>query len=154
MQIILQEDVKGTGKKGDIIKVKDGHGRFLVNSKKAIIATPQALKQIQDKAGSEAHRHENAKNDALTLKGQIEKTTLKFTLKSGKDGKVFGSVTSADIEKEINAKLQSDLNNNTAKIDKKDIVLKEPIKFFGTHIVDIKLFASVTAKLNVEVVSE
>lgn len=147
MKVILIKDVKGTGKKGEVVEVSDGHGRnFLIKRGLAREATDSAVKENAAHKKSESKRKENAHAEAMELSKKIEGISLQFKVKSGEGGKVFGSVTSKDIAEALTKK--------GFKIDKKKIVLPNPIKTTGMKSVEIKLHPEVVAKLAVEVKSE
>ena len=132
MEVVLLEDVKALGKKGQIVKVSDGYGRnFILTKKLGIEATPKNLNDLKLQKANEA------KIAAEHLAAA--------SIKAGEGGKAFGSVSSKEIAKAIKDQLNLD-------IDKKKLVLPEPIKTFGTHEVPIKLHKEVTGKLAVKVV--
>lgn len=144
MKVILLQDVKGTGKKGDLVDVSDGFAQnFLLKQKKAKIADNTAINQknMADKA-KEFHYEQNlqqAKQLALKLKDVV----LTFEMKAGDNGKIFGSITSAEIADELVKK--------GFDISKKQIVLDNPIKFAGSYTVEAKLFVGVVGKFAVVV---
>ena len=142
MKVILLCDVKGTGKKGDLVEVSDGFAQnFLLKQKKAKVADNSAInqKQITDKA-KEVHYNQDKEN-AMALAKKLNEHTLHFSVKAGDNGKIFGSVTNAEIAEE--------LKKDGYEISKKQIVLESPIKYAGNYKVEIKLFTGITAKLNV-----
>jgi large subunit ribosomal protein L9 len=145
MKVILLQDVKSVGKKGDIVEVSDGYAKNCLFKKK--LGTPADSKNLNDlklkKANEEKVAAENLA-DAKEFAKVIEKKTVVVKLKAGEGGKTFGSVSSKEIAQE--AKTQHDMD-----IDKKKIVLSEPIKSFGTFDVPIKLHPEVTATLKVKV---
>ena len=145
MKVILLQDVKSVGKNGDIVDVSDGYAKNFIFKKK--FGTPADSKNLNDlklqKANEEKVAAENLEA-AKELSGQIASKIVVVSLKAGEGGKPFGSVSSKEIAEE--AKNQFGLD-----IDKKKIVLAEPIKAFGTHEVAIKLHPSVTATLRVKV---
>ncbi len=144
MKVILLQDIKGTGKKGDLVDVSDGFAQnFLLKQKKAKIADNTAInqKQMSDKA-KEFH-HEQDLQSARELAQKLKDVLLKFEMKAGDNGKIFGSITSAEIADE--------LKKQGFEISKKQIVLDSPIKFAGNYTVEAKLFVGVTAKIKVEV---
>lgn len=144
MKVILLEDIKGTGKKGQICEVSDGFARnFLLKNKKAKIADNSAINQktMQDNA-KDFHYKQDLQSAKETAKKLADKV-LHFQIKGGEKGKLFGSLTSAEIAE----KLAEDGFN----ISKKQINLQNPIKFAGKYIVDIKLFVGVSAKISVVV---
>lgn len=147
MKVILLEDVPSLGKAGDLVKISDGYGRnYLIPQKKAVIATEKSLKVIEHQKRLIQQRMEKAKKDAEKLGQQIENLSCTFAKTVGESGKLFGSVTSMDIE--------NYLKENGIKIDRKKISLEEPIKNLGMSNVPIKLHPEVTTHLKVWVVQE
>jgi len=148
MKVILQTDVKGMGKRGEIVNASDGHARnYLFPRKLAIPADKQNLNEHNLKKASEAHKKELEKQDAIRIKEKIEKLELAIKTKAGENGKTFGSITS----KEISENLEKEFGE---KVDKKKIVIKDPIKNIGEYTVELKLFEGVTAKLKINVTTE
>ena len=139
MEIVLLEDVKALGKKGQIVKVNDGYARnFILPKKLGVEATSKNLNDLKlQKANAE-------KVAAEQLAAKIEKLTVTLKMKAGEGGKAFGSVSSKEIAAAAADQLKLD-------IDKKKLVLPEPIKTFGNHEVPVKLHKDVTAKLTVKV---
>ncbi|MGA2315890.1 MAG: 50S ribosomal protein L9 [Thermodesulfobacteriota bacterium] len=147
MQIILLENILSLGKAGDLVKVSDGYGRnYLIPQKKAILATEKSLKVIEHQKRQVQQRIEKAKKDAEKLGQRIEKLSCTFVKPVGESGKLFGSVTSMDIE--------NYLKENEIEVDRKKISLEEPIKNLGVFTVPIKLHPEVTTHLKVWVVQE
>jgi len=148
MKVILQTDVKGVGKRGEIVNTSDGHARnYLFPKKLAIPADKQNLNEWNAKKSSEAHKKELEKESAIKIKEKIEPKTLTVKVKAGENGKTFGSITS----KEISENIQKEFGET---IDKKKIIIKEQIKQIGEYTVELKLFEGVIAKLKVFVVGE
>ena len=147
MQVILLENVPSLGKAGDLVKVSDGYGRnYLIPQKKAVLATERSLKVIEHQKRQVQQRMEKTKKDAEKMAQQIEKLSCTFTKTVGESGKVFGSVTSMDIE--------NYLKENGIGVDRKKISLEEPIKNLGVFTIPIKLHPEVAAHLKVWVVQE
>jgi len=147
MKVVLNQDVKGTGKKGQMVEVSDGYARnFLLRKNLAIEATQQNINNAEAKAKAEKHRQgvllQQAKEQAAKLEGQ--QVTLK--VKTGETGKLFGAVTN----KEIADVLQKQFGY---ELDKKKIVLAEPIKQAGSYQVELKPYANVSCKITVTVES-
>ncbi len=148
MEVVLLEDVKALGKKGDVVKVSDGYARnFILPKKLGVEATAKSLNELKlQKANAEkvaAKQYEEAK--ALAEKLAVSPVTL--AIKAGENGKAFGSVSGKEISKAVAEQLHLEL-------DKKKIVLPEPIKVLGVHEVAVKLHKDVSAKLTVKVVAE
>jgi len=147
MQLILLENVPSLGKAGDLVKVSDGYGRnYLIPQKKAVLATEKSLKVIEHQKRQVQQRMEKTKKDAEKMAKQIEKLSCTFAKTVGESGKLFGSVTSMDIE--------NYLKENGIEVDRKKISLEEPIKNLGMFTVPIKLHPEVAAHLKVWVVQE
>lgn len=146
MDIVLLEDVKALGKKGQIVKVNDGYARnFILPKKLGIEATTKNLNDLKLQKANEAKLAAEQLEAAKELADQISKTSITLSIRAGEGGRAFGSVSG----KEISAAISSQLNLD---IDKKKLVLPEPLKTFGSHEVPIKLHKDVTAKLIVKVV--
>jgi large subunit ribosomal protein L9 len=146
MKIILLQDVKSLGKKGDLVEVKDGYARNAILPKKlGIEATPKNMNDLKlQKANEEKVAAENLAA-AKALAEELKDKEIVLALKTGEGGKTFGSVSSKEISEEAKKQLGYD-------IDKKKIQLKESIKTLGVHNVSIKLHAKVTAELKVKIV--
>lgn len=148
MKVILLADVKAQGKKGDVIEVSEGYARnMLIKKKLAVEATPKALNDLKlQKQNKEKVDRENLEA-AKALAEEIAKWKVETKVKSGEGGRVFGSVSSKEIASAIKKQYNQD-------IDKKKIVLDEPIKSLGVHEVRVKLHPEVTATLSVHVGEE
>ncbi|MBE6025674.1 MAG: 50S ribosomal protein L9 [Clostridiales bacterium] len=147
MKVILLEDIRGSGKSGDVVNVSDGYARnMLIPRGLAVEATPQNIKQLEKKKEAIAKKFAEDKAAALEMKKKLEEITIEVKTKAGKNGKVFGSVTSADIAEALQAQ--------GFDVDKKKIQLDSPIKATGTTDVNVKLFTEVSGKVKVNVVSE
>jgi len=145
MKVILNEDIKGIGKKGQVIEVADGYGRnFLLKQKKAIMATAGGIKEvkvIKEKIDAKkAAELQEAKDFAAVLDGQ----EIVFYEKVGTEGRLFGAVTNKEVCEQINK--QFNLN-----LDKKKFELKDTIKHLGTEYCKIKIFPGVSAEIKVRV---
>lgn len=145
MKVILLQDVKALGKKGEIVSVNDGYARnFILPKKLGMEATNANLNDLKlQKANADKVAAENLAN-AKAFKDEIEGKTIRVTIKAGEGGKVFGSVTGKEIAQAAKEQFGYEL-------DKKKIVAKEPIKTYGVHEVPLKLHPQVTATLKVEV---
>jgi large subunit ribosomal protein L9 len=147
MQVILLEDVPSLGKAGEAVKVSDGYGRnYLIPKKKAILATEKNLKLFQHQKHQIQVGVEKTKKDAERLAQEIDNLSCTFSKTVGESGKLFGSVTSMEIE--------GYLKDKGIEVDRKKILLDEPIKNLGMHTVPIKLHFDVTAHLKIWVVQE
>jgi large subunit ribosomal protein L9 len=147
MEVILKEDVVNLGHRGDLVKVADGFGRnFLLPRKLALQATSANKAVVEQMKNAAARRAAGEKVQAEALAVKLEPVVLDFTRKSGEEGRLFGSVTSADIAAALEAK--------GFEIDRRKIQLPEPLKSVGEHTVTIKLYREVTAHVKVKVVAE
>ncbi len=145
MQVVLLEDVKSLGKKGQVVKVNDGYARnFILPKKLGVEATPQNLNQLKQQKAYEAKVAAEQLAEAQALGAELAKTSVKLAVKVGEGGRLFGAISSKEIAQA--AKEQCGL-----EVDKKKIVLPEPIKTLGVHTVPVKLHRDVTAELKVEV---
>ena len=145
MKVILLTDVKGKGKKGQMIEVSDGYARnFMLPKKMAIEATPDAgnTMRMNDKAAAEKAAKERAA--ALETSKQLREMTLVVTAKGGGAGRLFGSVTNQEIADALKAK-------TGIALDKRKIVISDPIKNVGTYTVQCKLGYEITAPLTVKI---
>lgn len=148
MKVILTQDVKGVGKKNQILEVNDGYARnFLIPKKLGVQASTANLALLKSKQDSRDFKRQEDKKEAEQIKEKLEKIRLDIKVKSGENGKIFGGVTS----KEISDVLKDKYSIN---IDKKKIELKETIKTVGITTVDIKLFEGVIGKVKVNVIPE
>ena len=146
MQVVLLEDVKSLGKKGEIVKVNEGYARnFILPRKLGVEATPKNLNDLKLKKANEEKVAAKLLEEARELGAKLEKASVTLSIKAGENGKAFGSVSSKEISKAVQEQLGLD-------IDKKKLVLADPIKTLGTHEVPVKLHRDVTAKLSVKVV--
>lgn len=147
MQIILKENVKNLGNAGDIVNVKDGYARnFLIPKGLAVVANPKNIKMLEHERKKIQELARKAKLSAEEVASKIGETTVVITAKAGEEDKLFGSVTAMDIAEA--------LKKQGIDIDKRKIILEEPIKRLGNYTVKIKLHSEVTAQLNVQVVRE
>lgn len=148
MKVVLTENVKGIGKKLDVVNVSEGYARnYLIPKKLAKLADNQSLSEANTKRGAIKFKQDTERELATKKKEQIEQIVLEFKLKTAEGGKLFGSVTS----KEIGDKLKE---TSGIEIDKKKIILEEAIKVTGTYIAKIKLYEGIVANLKVKVVEK
>ena len=139
MKVILLEDVKKLGKKDEIIEVSSGYARnFLIPNKKAIVADNVNLNKLEGKKSKESHIKELSLEHAKEIKKIIEKETLVIKAKKGKDDRLFGTITNSEISKELKKKYDID-------IERKKIIVENPIKIVGEYIITIKLEQGVIA---------
>ncbi len=147
MKVILTEEVENIGQPGDLLKVKDGYARnYLLPNNKAVQATIQNMKQLEHQKRLIGEKLNKIKSEAEKLSKKIERLSCTITKPAGEEDKLFGSVTSADI--------CESLKNEGIEIDKKKILLEEPIKNLGIFNIMVKLHPEITAKLKVWVVKE
>lgn len=146
MEVVLLEDVKALGKKGQIVKVNDGYARnFILPKKLGIEATAKNLNDLKLQKANEAKLAAEQLEAAKELGAKLEKTPITVSIKAGEGGKAFGSVSSKEIAGAV-------LKQLGIEVDKKKLALPEPLKTFGTHEVPVKLHKDVTVKLSVKVV--
>jgi large subunit ribosomal protein L9 len=147
MQVILLQDVQGQGKKGQVVDVNEGYARnFLIKKGLAEAATASKLNDIkQKKAAAEYHKAEELKAMSA-LAATLKDKTIDVSIKAGQGGKVFGSVTGAHIADALAA--------SGYEVDKKKIVLSQPIKTIGVYPVELKLAEGITTKIKVNVIGE
>lgn len=146
MDIVLLEDVKALGKKGQIVKVNDGYARnFILPKKLGIEATTKNLNDLKLQKANEAKIQAEQLDAAKELAAKIGELSITLSIRAGEGGRAFGSVSGKEISQAIKSQLSMD-------IDKKKLILPEPLKTFGSHEVPIKLHKEVTAKLIVKVV--
>ena len=144
MKVILTQDVKAQGKKGQMIEVSDGYGRnFLIARGLAIPADNKAINELKNREASEKHRIETEIAAAKASAAKIEGKTVKLSAKAGANGKLFGSVTSKDVAEAISKEFG-------LKLDKRKVVVDD-IKNFGTYPVEVKLYNGISASMFVMV---
>jgi large subunit ribosomal protein L9 len=147
MKVILQADVKGTGKKGQVYEVADGYARnFLFPKKLAIEATAGNIQDISHKKTLEDRRKAKEKQDAVELADKLNALQIEVKTKTGEGGRLFGSVTSKEIADALK-------KQHGIEVDKRKLDLKEPIKALGNFEVQVKIHSDVIAKLQVHVVA-
>ncbi len=145
MKVILNQDIKGQGKKGQLVEVSDGYARnYLLPKKLAKEATSTNINIMNGKNESEAHRQKVALEEAQAQKEKMESVEVILTAKAGDNGKLFGSITSKDVAEALTMQ-------HHIKLDKKKFVMPDGIKAIGTTTVDVKIHTGVTGKLKVTV---
>jgi len=145
MKVILTADVKGQGKKDQLVEVSDGYARnFLFPRKLAIPANNQAMTELKNKEAAKQHKIDTERAAAKDIAKKLEGIVVKIKVGAGADGHLYGSVTS----KEIAEKLQSEYG---ITVDKRKISLQAPIKAYGTYDLDVRLYTDVSGKIHVVV---
>lgn len=148
MKVILCADVKGQGKKDQVIEVSDGYARnFLFPKKLAIPADAKGLNEAKNKEASKQHKIDVERQNAKDIAEKLKNIKVVFEYAAGPDKKLYGSVTAKDIAEALQ-------KNHNIIVDKRKITLAVPIKSFGTFAADVKLFNDVTGKIIVEVTSK
>ncbi len=147
MKIILLQDVKPHGKKGDLIEISDGYARnFLIPKKMAVEATSTKINEYNQKKEKEERIAREKKAEAMALKDALDGSTVTVKVRTSPDGKMFGSVTAQNICDSLAAA--------GYKVEKKNVTIKDPIKQLGIYSVDIWVYANTTANIKVNVVKE
>lgn len=148
MKVIMQKDVKTIGKKGSVVEVSEGYARnYLIKNKIAIEATPENMNILKSQQGALMKRKERDCDEAKKLADVMKKLTLKFTVKAGEGGRLFGSVTAKDIAEKLE-------KEHKIEVDKKKVMLDDAIKTAGVTEVEIKLYEGVNTKIKVQIVTE
>ena len=145
MEVILLEDVKSLGKKGEVVKVNDGYARnFILPKKLGVEKTEKAMHELKLQKAAEAKRQQEILEEAQALGKQIEAGSIVLKMKAGEGGRTFGSVSTKEIAVAIKEQLK-------LEIDKKKLQMADPIRNFGTYHVPIRLHPKVTAEITVKV---
>jgi len=145
MKVVLLQDVKPHGKKGTLVNVSDGYARnFLFPKGLAIEADAKAMNELKGKEEARLRKIELEKAEAKAMAEKLAAVTVKIAISAGADGRLYGSVTSKDIAEKLAA-------DHKLEIDKRKIVLPEPIKSFGSFSIDVKLYPEISGKINVVV---
>ena len=148
MKVILTQDVKAQGKKGDLINVSDGYARnFLLPKGLAVEASKQALNELEGKKGAEAYRKNLEEEKARNIAERMKDITVNLSAKAGAGGKLFGSITSKDVAEALKAQYNID-------IDKRKFDLKDGIKACGTIEVAVRLYPHITGQFKVNVTEQ
>ncbi len=143
MKVVLTADVKGQGKKNDIIEVSDGYARnFLLPRKLAVEATNKVLNEIKGANDAKAHKLEVELAEARTLASKLDTLLVKIHASSGADGRLYGSITAKDISEHLE-------KDHGITLDKRKIVLPSAIRAYGQYDLDVKLYPEVTGKVHV-----
>ena len=142
MKVILLSDVKGQGKKNDVIEVSDGYAKnFLIPRKLAKVADAQSLNDVKVKEEARVYRIETEKKEARELAEKLKAILVKIPASSGADGRLYGSVTAKDICERLQA-------DHKITIDKRKLVMNDTIKAYGKYEIDVKLYTEVVGKIN------
>ena len=145
MKVILLKDIKGTGKKGDIKEVSDGYARnFLFPKKLAVQAGNTEIKELNEKQKSQEIKQQREYEAAVELGKKMEEMNVTIYSKAGDGGRLFGSITSKDIAAQIN-------KEHGIEVDKRKVILDEPIRTLGSSFVEIKIHQKVVTKMRVDV---
>ena len=145
MKVILKADIKGVGKKNEVINASDGYVRnFLFPKNLAVEANAENLSKLQAKKDSTQYKKDLEKEEAKKIAEKMKNIMVRINVKTGENGKIFGGVSTKDIAENLE-------EQHNIKIDKKKIDLKETIKTLGVHIVDIKLYEGVIGKIKIDV---
>ncbi len=148
MKVILKADIKGVGKKDEVINASDGYARnFLFPKNLAVEANAENMSKLKAKQDSNAFKKSQEKEESQKIADKLSKILLKIKVKAGANGKIFGGVSSKEIAESLEKQYQ-------IKVDKKKIDLKDTIKTLGTFSVDIKLFEGVIGKVKIDVITE
>ncbi len=148
MKVILKADIKGVGKKDEVINASDGYARnFLFPKNLAVEANKENMSKLKAKQDSAKYQKDKEKEEAIKVADKLSKILLKIKVKAGENGKIFGGVSAKEIAQALS-------NEYKIEVDKKKIDLKETIKTLGVHNVDIKLFEGVVGKVRIDVISE
>jgi large subunit ribosomal protein L9 len=147
MKIILNQDVKNLGHKDDIVSVKDGYGRnFLIPQGMAKLATPSAIRMLEEEIKQKAFKQDKLKKDADSLKSQLDGLSVLLKTKTGTTGKIFGAVTTLQVA--------NSLKEKGFDIDRRKIVFNDDIKTIGEYKATINLYKEISAEVSVLVESE
>ena len=148
MKVILCADIKGQGKKDQIVEVSDGYARnFLFPKKLAIPADAKAMNEAKNKESSKQYKIDTDRQNAKDIAEKLKSVKVVFEYAAGPDKKLYGSVTAKDIADALQ-------KNHGIEIDKRKISLANPIKSFGTFTADVKLYTDVSGKITIEVTSK
>lgn len=148
MKVILKDNIKGVGKKNEVINASDGYARnFLFPKNLAVEATPENMSKLNSQNEAKQYKKDVEKEKAKEIAKKLENITLQIKVQAGENGKIFGSVSSKEISESLEKQYK-------ISIDKKKIELKEPIKVLGTRTVEARLFEGVTGKIKINVISQ
>ena len=148
MKVILKDNIKGVGKKNEVINASDGYARnFLFPKNLAVEATPENMQKLNSQNQAKQYRKDVEKEQAQTIAKKLENITVEIKVQAEKKKKIFGSVSSKEISENLEKQYK-------IIIDKKKIEVKDPIKVLGTRTIEARLFEGVTGKIKINVVSQ
>ena len=148
MKVILKSDIKGVGKKDEVINASDGYARnFLLPKNLAVEANAENMSKLKSKQDANAYKKGQEKEEAKKTADKLSKILLKVPVKSGENGKIFGGVSAKEISELLKSEYKID-------IDKKKIEVKETIKTLGTRTITIKLYEGIVGSLKIDVISK
>lgn len=148
MKVILLQDIKSVGKKGQVINAADGYARnYLLPKKLAVVADATNMNELKTKQDANKYKKDMSMANAKDLSEKMKNYELTFKIKAGENGKTFGSITAKDIADELNKKY-------FVEVDKKKVCLSDAIKTLGTYNVEIKLFEGISGTLKVNIIQE
>lgn len=148
MKVVLQADVKGSGKKGQLVEVSDGYARnFLIKKGLAVEANANVMNELKNREAAESFRLAQERKAAEAQKAAIDGKTVKLTAKAGANGKLFGSITAGEIAEGMKKQLD-------ATVEKRKIGLKDDIKAYGSYTVEVKIYNGISASIYVVVGEE
>ena len=145
MKVILLQDVKGQGKKDQIVEVSDGYARnFLFPKKLAVVADNKAINEVKNKEASKQYKIETEKAAANAIAAKLSEVVVKISVNAGADGRLYGSITSKDVAEAL-------AKQHGVTVDKRKIVMPDPIKSYGTYNFDVRLYPEIVGKVKVTV---
>ena len=148
MKVILKDNIKGVGKKNEVINASDGYARnFLFPKNLAVEATQENMQKLNSQNQAKQYRKDVEKEQAQLIAKKLENLTVEIKVQAGENGKIFGSVSSKEISEVLEKQYK-------IAIDKKKIEIKDPIKVLGTRTIEAKLFEGVVGKIKVNVVAQ
>ena len=147
MKVILKDNIKGVGKKNEVINASDGYARnFLFPKNLAVEATPENMQKLNSQNQAKQYKKDVEKEQAQAIAKKLETITVEIKVQAGENGKIFGSVSSKEISESLEKQYK-------IIIDKKKIEVKEPIKVLGVRTIEAKLFEGVTGKIKINVIA-
>jgi len=147
MKVILKDNIKGVGKKNEVINASDGYARnFLFPRNLAVEATPENMQRLNSQNQAIQYKKDVEKEQAQLIAKKLEAITVEIKVQAGENGRIFGSVSSKEISESLEKQYK-------IAIDKKKIEIKEPIKDLGIRTIEVRLFEGVTGKIKVNVVA-